>query len=126
MPLSVVATPEQLLAARREIAELYMDEKIGDYIVDLVRATRHPAEYGLQGLVPLVEYGASPRASIFLATCARAHAYLKGRGYVLPEDVKAIGPDVLRHRIITSYEAEAQEVTADDIVARIFEAVDVP
>ncbi len=126
VPLSVVATPEQLLAARREIAELYMDEKIGDYIVDLVRATRHPAEYGLQGLVPLVEYGASPRASIFLATCARAHAYLKGRGYVLPEDVKAIGPDVLRHRIITSYEAEAQEVTADDIVARIFEAVDVP
>ena len=125
-PLSVVATPADLLAARREIAELYMDEKIGDYIVDLVRATRDPGSFGLSRLTPLVEYGASPRASIFLATCARAHAYLRGRGYVLPEDVKAIGPDVLRHRIITSYEAEAEEITADDIVARIFDAVDVP
>ena len=125
-PLSVVATPADLLAARREIAELYMDEKIGDYIVDLVRATRDPGSFGLSRLTPLVEYGASPRASIFLATCARAHAYLRGRGYVLPEDVKAIGPDVLRHRIITSYEAEAEEITADDSVARIFDAVDVP
>ena len=103
-----------------------MDDKIGDYIVDLVHATRQPAEFGLGRLAPLIEFGASPRASIFLATCARAHAYLRGRGYVLPEDVKAIGPDVLRHRIITSYEAEAEEVTADDIVARIFDAVDVP
>jgi len=125
-PLSVVATPADILAARREIAELYMDEKIADYIVDLVRATRHPAEFGLANLAPLIEFGASPRASIYLAMCARAHAYLRGRGYVLPEDVKAIGPDVLRHRIITSYEAEAEEVTADDIVARIFDAVDVP
>ncbi len=125
-PLNVVATPADILAARREIADLYMDDKIGDYIVDLVHATRQPAEFGLGRLAPLIEFGASPRASIFLATCARAHAYLRGRGYVLPEDVKAIGPDVLRHRIITSYEAEAEEVTADDIVARIFDAVDVP
>ncbi|HEX7119740.1 MAG TPA: MoxR family ATPase [Longimicrobiales bacterium] len=125
-PLAVVATPAEILAARAEISELYMDEKIGDYIVDLVHATRAPAEYGLGRLAPLIEFGASPRASIFLATCARAHAYLRGRGYVLPDDVKAIGPDVLRHRIITSYEAEAEEVTADHIVARIFDAVDVP
>jgi MoxR-like ATPase len=103
-----------------------MDEKIEDYIVDLVHATREPALYGLRDLGPLIEYGASPRASIYLALCARAHAYLRGRGYVLPEDVKSIGFDVLRHRIITSFEAEAEEVTSDDIVERIFAAVDVP
>jgi MoxR-like ATPase len=125
-PVDVVATPAEILAARREIAGLYMDEKLADYIVDLVHATRKPEAYGLADIAPLIEYGASPRATIYLATCARAHAYLRGRGYVLPEDVKAIGPDVLRHRIITSYEAEAEEVTADDLVARIFEAVDVP
>ena len=125
-PLEVVATPAEILAARREIAGLYMDEKLVDYIVDLVHATRQPDAYGLAEIAPLIEYGASPRATIYLATCARAHAYLRGRGYVLPEDVKAIGADVLRHRIITSYEAEAEEVTADDLVARIFEAVDVP
>ena len=125
-PLEVVATPAEILAARGEIAALYMDEKLADYIVDLVQATRQPDAYGLAEIAPLIEYGASPRATIFLATCARAHAYLRGRGYVLPEDVKAVGADVLRHRIITSYEAEAEEVTADDLVARVFEAVDVP
>jgi MoxR-like ATPase len=124
--LTAVATTAEILAARKEIAGLYMDEKITDYIVDIVQATRDPAAVGLARLEPLIEYGASPRASIFLASCARAHAYLCGRGYVLPDDVKAIGADVLRHRIITSYEAEAEEITADDIVARIFEAVDVP
>ena len=125
-PLSKVATPEEIMAARKEISGLYMDEKITDYIVELVHASREPAEHGLAGLDPLIEYGASPRASIFLAVCARAHAFVDGRGYVLPEDVKAIGPDVLRHRIITTYEAEAEEVTPDDIVDRIFEAVEVP
>jgi MoxR-like ATPase len=125
-PLQVVATPAEILSAREEIAALYMDDKITDYIVDLVQATRDPASVGLAQMKPLIEYGASPRASIFLAVCARAYAFLQGRGYVLPEDVKAIGPDVLRHRVITSYEAEAEEVTADDIVARIFEAVHVP
>ncbi|MGH7553088.1 MAG: AAA family ATPase, partial [Longimicrobiales bacterium] len=90
------------------------------------QATRDPAEYGLRDLAPLIEYGASPRATIYLAVCARAHAFLRGRGYVLPEDVKAIGPDVLRHRIITSFEAEAEDVTSDDIVGRVFAAVDVP
>ena len=125
-PLDIVATPEQILAARREISEIYLDDKIGDYIVDIVQATRDPAAYGIGRLAPLIEFGASPRASIFLATCARAHAFMRGRGYVLPEDVKAIGLDVLRHRIITSFEAEAEEVSSDDIVARVFEAVDVP
>jgi MoxR-like ATPase len=124
--LDVVATPAEIFAAREAIFGLYMDEKIEDYIVDLIQATRDPAEYGLRDLAPLIEYGASPRATIYLAVCARAHAFLRGRGYVLPEDVKAIGPDVLRHRIITSFEAEAEDVTSDDIVGRVFAAVDVP
>jgi MoxR-like ATPase len=125
-PLEIVATPAEIFRAREEISSLYMDDKIADYIVDIVAATREPAEYGLATLAPLIEYGASPRATIYLAVCARAHAYVRGRGYVLPEDVKAIGGDVLRHRIITSYEAEAEEVSSDDVVARIFEAVEVP
>jgi MoxR-like ATPase len=124
--LQTVATGQEILAARREIAGLYMDDKITDYIVELVHATRDPGSHGLSDLGPLIEYGASPRASIFLAVAARAHAFLDGRGYVLPEDVKAIGPDVLRHRILTTYEAEAEEVTSDDLVRRIFEAVEVP
>ncbi|MBI4408405.1 MAG: MoxR family ATPase [Gemmatimonadetes bacterium] len=124
--LVVVARPQEILAARQEIAGLYMDEKISDYIVDLVQATRDPAAYGLAEIGPLIDYGASPRATIYLAVCARAHAYLRGRGYVLPEDVKAIGPDVLRHRVIVSYEAQAEEATADDLVERIFEAIEVP
>jgi MoxR-like ATPase len=125
-PLQRVATAEQLLAARAEVLGVYMDEKIEDYIVDIVHATREPAEYGLADVTALIQYGASPRASIYLAQCARAFAYLQGRGYVLPDDVKAIGPDVLRHRIITSFEAEAEEVTSDDLVARIFAAVEAP
>jgi MoxR-like ATPase len=125
-PLQTVATGAEILAARRDIAELYMDDKITDYIVELVHATRDPGAHGLSHLGPLIEFGASPRASIFLAVAARAHAFLDGRGYVLPEDVKAMGPDVLRHRILTTYEAEAEEVTSDDLVRRIFEAVEVP
>ncbi|MGH7477042.1 MAG: AAA family ATPase [Longimicrobiales bacterium] len=126
VPVEVVATPQQILDARNEIAAIYTDDKILDYVVDVVRCTREPGAFGLSELAPLIEYGASPRASIYLVTCARAHAYLQGRGFVLPDDVRAIGPDVLRHRIITSYEAEAEEVTADDIVARVFEAVKLP
>jgi MoxR-like ATPase len=125
-PLETVASAQEILAVRSEIAGLYMDDKITDYIVELVHATREPAAHGMPDLAPLIEYGASPRASIFLAVCARAHAFLDGRGYVLPEDVKNIGPDVLRHRILTTYEAEAEEVTSDDLVRRIFEAVEVP
>ena len=124
--LERVATPAEIMAARREIADLYMDDKITDYIVNLVHASREPDEHGIGSLGPLIEYGASPRASIFLAMAARANAFIDGRGYVLPEDVKTIGPDVLRHRIITTYEAEAEEVTSDDLVRHIFEAVEVP
>jgi MoxR-like ATPase len=126
VPLERVVTPDQILAVRQEIQGVYMDEKIEDYIVAIVHATRHPAEFGIASLAPLIQYGASPRASIYLALCARATAFLAGRGYVLPEDVKAVGPDVLRHRIITSFEAEAEEVSSDDIVERVFAAVEVP
>ena len=124
--LENVATTEEIFAVREEIVSLYMDEKIEDYIVDIVHATREPGTFGLGNLSSLIEFGASPRATIYLALCARAHAYLRGRGYVLPDDVKAMAPDVLRHRIITSFEAEAEEVTSDHIISRIFEAVDVP
>ncbi|MGD8278320.1 MAG: ATPase, partial [Gemmatimonadota bacterium] len=125
-PLAHVASATDVLDARRLIGGLYLDEKIEDYIVELVHATRDPLAHGLADLVPLIEYGASPRASIYLAVCSRAHAFLRGREYVLPEDVKAVGPDVLRHRIITSFEADAEEIGADDVVARIFGGVSVP
>jgi MoxR-like ATPase len=125
-PIERVATSAEIFTARQEISELYMDDKIADYIVDIVHATRQPGQFGLGNLASLIDYGASPRATIFLSVCARANAYLRGRGYVLPDDVKAIAPDVLRHRIITSFEAEAEEVTSDHIISRIFEAVDVP
>jgi MoxR-like ATPase len=124
--LERVATTADIFAARPAIGELYMDEKIEDYIVDIVHATRDPGAYGLEPLAPLIEYGASPRASIYLALCARANAYLKGRGFVLPDDVKTIAPDVLRHRVLTSFEAEAEDVTSDDIVARILARIEVP
>ena len=103
----------QILDARRRIAELYMDERIVDYIVDIVHATREPGEAGLKDLAPLIEFGASPRATIALAQASRAHAFLRGRAFVTPDDVKAIAPDVLRHRVLTTYEAEAEEVTSD-------------
>lgn len=124
--IEAVASTAEILAAREAIAELYMDDKIADYIIDIVQATRDPSRVGLARLAPLIQYGASPRASIFLARCARAYAFLRGRDYVIPDDVKAIGADVLRHRIITSYEAEAEEITADEIVDRIFDSVAVP
>jgi MoxR-like ATPase len=118
-------SPEQLLEARRVVRDIYTDERVRDYIVDIVFSTREPQK-GLKELAPLIEYGASPRASIALNLAARAHAFLRHRGYVTPEDVKAVGPDVLRHRIVLSYEAEAEEVTAEDIVRRVFEVVEVP
>ena len=127
-PISVqqVATPQAIMEARRHIAEMYMDERIVDYIVDIVLATRAPAEAGMKELTPLIEFGASPRATIALAQASRAHAFLRGRGYVTPDDVKAIAPDVLRHRVLTTYEAEAEEVTSDDIVKRILATVEAP
>ena len=121
-----VSTIEQVLSARRVVGQIYIDSKIREYIIDLVQATRDPREYGLAELAALVDFGASPRASIYLATAARAHAFLRHRGYVTPEDVKAVGQDVLRHRVIVTYEAEAEEVASEDIIRRIFEHVEVP
>jgi MoxR-like ATPase len=121
-----VAEPEDILALRDAVADLYMDQKIVDYIVDLVRATREPQAVGLPEIRPLVAWGASPRASIYLAQAARAHAYLRGRAYVVPEDVRAMAPDVLRHRVLLTFEAEAEDATPDSIIARILEAIDAP
>ena len=108
------------------VKQVYVDDKVKDYIVDVVFATREPAKHGLKDLAPLVEFGASPRASIALNLAARAHAFLRHRGYVTPEDVKAVGPDVLRHRLVLTYEADAEEVTSEQIVKRVFEVVEVP
>jgi MoxR-like ATPase len=124
--VDIVATPDEILRARRAIGSLYLDDKISDYIIDLVGATRDPRAFDLPDLVPLIEFGASPRATLALAACARAHAFLRGRGYVVPEDVKAVAPDVLRHRVIVTYEAEAEEVTSDEIVRRVLDAARTP
>jgi MoxR-like ATPase len=126
IPVARVAEPQEILAIRRGITELYMDQKIVDYIVDIVRATREPQAVGLHEIRPLVAYGASPRASIYLAQAARAHAFLRSRPYVVPEDVKAMAPDVLRHRVLLTFEAEAEDITADGVISKILEAVDVP
>ena len=124
--ITAIASPQAIMEARHRITELYMDERIVDYIVDIVHATRAPAEAKLKDLAPLIEYGASPRATIALAQASRAHAFLRGRTYVTPDDIKAIAPDVLRHRVLTTYEAEAESVTSEDIVARILETVEAP
>jgi MoxR-like ATPase len=121
-----VASPRAIMETRKRIADLYMDDRIVDYIVDIVHATRQPKQFGLDELVPLVEFGASPRATIALAQAGRAHAFLRGRSFVTPDDIKAIGPDVLRHRVLTTYEAEAEEVTSDDIVAKILAKIESP
>ena len=126
IPVQHVASPVTIMEARHRIAELYMDERIVDYIVEIVHATRSPAESGMKDLVPLIEFGASPRATIALAQASRAHAFLRGRTFVTPEDVKAIAPDVLRHRVLTTYEAEAEEVTSDTIVAKILATIESP
>jgi MoxR-like ATPase len=115
------------IARTRELVRsVYIDDKIKDYIVDLIFATREPENYGLTELSDLIEFGASPRATIWLTLAAKAHAFLRRRGYVTPEDVKAIGADVLRHRVIPTYEAEAEEATSDDIVRRVFDTIEVP
>ena len=120
-----VVSPKDIAKAREIVSEIYIDEKIKDYIVDLVYATRTPDEYKLD-IKNLIAYGASPRASIYLNIASRAHAFIRGRGYVTPEDVKAIGMDVLRHRIIVTYEAEAEEMTSEDVVKKIFDEIEVP
>jgi MoxR-like ATPase len=125
IPVNKVITPADILRLRSVVKEVYMDDRIKDYIVQLVLATRKPQEFKLD-LKDLIQFGASPRATIYLAQAARAHAFLKGRGYVTPDDIKAIGMDVLRHRIILTYEAEAEEVTTESVISRVFDAVQVP
>jgi len=124
-PANPVVTTADIITARALVDQVYVDDKVRDYIVSIVFATREPKTFALD-LGPLVEYGASPRATLCLTLAARAHAFLQGRGYVTPQDVKAIAPDVLRHRVIVSYEAEAEEVDADEVVRRVLDGVPVP
>lgn len=121
-----VVTTDAILQAREVVSQVYMDEKIERYIVDIIFATREPAEYGLDRLAMMIGYGCSPRASIALAKAAKAYAFIKRRGYVIPEDVRAVCPDVMRHRIGLTYEAEAENITSEDIVTEILNAVEVP
>ena len=121
-----VVTSEEILSARKAVEMIYMDSQVERYIVDLVFATRQPDDYDLGDLTELIGFGASPRASINLARAARAHAFLKRRGYVTPEDVRSVGLDVLRHRVLLTYEAEAEEVTADDVVNKVLNSIEVP
>lgn len=121
----VIGTSD-ILNARKIVRSIYVDDKVKEYVMDLVVATREPSANGIADLASLIAYGASPRASIYLITAARAHAFLNGRGYVTPEDIKDLAPDILRHRLIPTYEAEAQSVSASDIVQQILDHVEVP
>ena len=123
--VDAVLTPDDIKRLRKVVDQIYIDDKIKDYIVDLVIATRDPQKYGLN-LGEFIEYGASPRATIFLAVASKAYAFLKGRGYVTPQDVKSIGMDVLRHRVIITYVAEAEEMTAEKVIQNIFDNIEVP
>ena len=125
-PVCRVVDPEAILKARKASQGVHLDGRLKDYIVHVVYATREPEAYRMAALKPLIAYGASPRASIFLAQTARAHAFIHGRGYVTPDDIKAVAPDVLRHRIIVTYEAEAEEVSSEEVVRRVLEGVEVP
>ena len=120
-----VIQPEDITQVRNVVDEIYIDEKIKDYIVDIVSATREPDKYGMD-MANFINYGASPRATIYLALAAKAHAFVQQRGYVTPQDVKSIGPDILRHRVIVSYEAEAEDKTSEDIIKTIFDSIEVP
>ncbi len=124
--INAVATPEEILQARGVVETIWADDKVRDYVVDVVRATRSPADLGVSGLDGMIDTGASPRASIYLMKSARAHAFLQGRGYVTPHDVKVMAPDVLRHRVIITYEAEAEGRSSDDIIRKILDNVPVP
>ena len=121
-----VVSPEDIVRARQVVRDVYMDEKIEKYIVDIVYATRTPADYNLKDLSGLISYGASPRASISLAMAAKAYAFIKRRGYVIPEDVRAVCNEVLRHRIGLTYEAEAENITTENIISQVLNAVIVP
>lgn len=124
--ITPVVNPQDIIRVRTVVDEIYMDDKIKKYIVDIVCATRRPQDYKMEDLAPLIRYGASPRASINLTLASKAYAFLHGRGYVVPQDIKDMGPDVLRHRILVSYEAKAEEKTSEDIITRIFEEIKVP
>jgi MoxR-like ATPase len=121
----VIGIPD-ILRMRDKVREIYIDSRLEEYIVDIVRATRYPTEFGLADLEGLIEYGASPRASIYLSMTSKAYAFLQGRDFVLPEDIHAVATDVLRHRVILSYEAEAEEVTPEQVVGRILKSINVP
>ncbi len=121
-----LAEPAQVMAARHAIEDIHLDARLADYIVDLVRATREPATIGLGALAPMIAYGASPRASIALAQTARAHAFLRGRDFVMPEDIQALAPDVMRHRIVLTFDAEAEGVDTDAVIRQVLAAVPVP
>ena len=126
LDLKAVVKPEQILSARKIVDQIHIAENIQKYIVSLVLATRNPSEYGLKDLTSLINFGASPRATIFLATASKSHAFLNKRGFVIPEDVRSVGKSILRHRIILTYEAEAEEITTEDIIQRIYESVPTP
>jgi MoxR-like ATPase len=121
-----VLDPARVIQARRAVDTVYVDGRIKEYVLDVIGATRRPEQVGLPDLTPMIEYGASPRAGIFLIRSAKAHAFLEGRGYVMPEDIKALGLDVLRHRILLTYRADAEGMTGDEVLRRIFERVSVP
>ncbi|MDD5087223.1 MAG: AAA family ATPase [bacterium] len=124
--VTAVVSPEEVMRIRALVERIYVDPKIENYILDIVFATRQPEEFKLNELRPLIQYGASPRASIYLIKAARAHAFLRRRGYVVPEDIRAIGHDVLRHRVAVTYEAEAEEVSSEEIINKIFNRIEVP
>jgi MoxR-like ATPase len=121
-----VVHPKEILAARLIVNEIYVDDKLKNYILDLVFASRYPEKFKLESLKPLIAYGGSPRATICMTQAAKAYAFLQGRGYVTPEDVKSVGPDVLRHRLLLTYEAEAENTTSEDVINKLFAAVEVP
>lgn len=124
--VSAVVDAEKIISAREIVNEIYVDPKVEEYIVNIVCASRNPSEYGLDDIAPLLEYGASPRATISLVRGAKAHAFIRGRGFVTPEDIKSIGMDILRHRVIATYEAEAENITSEDIIKKIFDSIEVP
>ncbi|MBN4080905.1 MoxR family ATPase [Caldithrix abyssi] len=125
-PIKPAVKPEQILNAQKTINDIYVDEKVEDYVLNLVFATRNPDEFGLGDLSQLIEYGASPRATINLILASKARAFLEHRGYITPEDVRYIGKDVLRHRVILTYEAEAEELTSEDVIQRLFDSIEIP
>ena len=125
-PIKPAVKPKQILDAQKTINDIYVDEKVEDYVLNLVFATRNPDEFGLSDLSQLIEYGASPRATINLVLASKARAFLEHRGYITPEDVRYIGKDIFRHRVILTYEAEAEEMTSEDVIQRLFDSIEIP